>query len=173
MQGWAATDPPRTAPTASSLLGQLRSHTQFQQLRQPLAAGFPLPPESASNAPPDPRVEVFQHPRCFAEAEVSAPASQIAGQFVDHLLHAHPFRLTCDLPHSLLEPVDRLRRYRAPRFFSGPDKKAESEKLPLLRFGHRTLRLVYLELQLHEAPVGYSYRRPIDSTDPRAGAGGS
>src|SRR5207244_9396926 len=45
-----------------------------------------------------------------------------------------------------LEPVYRFRRNFALQLL--PARKAKSQELPLLRFRHRTFRLVHLELQL-------------------------
>jgi hypothetical protein len=51
-----------------------------------------------------------------------------------------------DRSDSLLEPFQRFRRNRALGIRTG--RKAEPEELPFLRACHRTLGLVYLELEL-------------------------
>src|SRR6266436_8910657 len=137
---------PRAETTASGFRRQFLAHAPPHQLRKPLAAGLPLPPESASHAPPNPRIQTLQHRRSFTEAEIASPAPKIPGQFLHHLLHALPPALVRHFPYPLLEPVDRFRRNLALRLL--PARKAKSQELPLLRFRHRTFRLVHLELQL-------------------------
>src|SRR5580692_716030 len=51
-----------------------------------------------------------------------------------------------DLPDSPLKPIHGLRRNDALDLRTG--RKAEPEKLSLLRSCHRTLRLIHLELEL-------------------------
>src|SRR6266851_1394270 len=101
---------PRAATTAGGFRRQFLAHAPPHQFRKPLAAGLPLPPESASHAPPNPRIQTLQHRRSFTEAEIASPAPQIRGQFLHHLLHAPPPALLCDFPNPLLEPVYRFRR---------------------------------------------------------------
>src|SRR6266852_7996291 len=137
---------PRAATTASGFRRQFLAHAPPHQFREPLAACLPLPPESAAYTPPDPRVQALQHRRSFTEAEIASPTPQILGQFLHHLLHAPPPALVRDFPYPLLEPVYRFRRDFALQIL--PARKAESQELPLLRFRHRTFRLVHLELQL-------------------------
>src|ERR1700694_2640564 len=67
-------------------------------------------------------------------------------QFLHRRLHADAFCPSRDLPDSLLKPIQGLRRNHALDLRTS--RKAEPEKLPLLRSRHRTLRLIYLELEL-------------------------
>src|SRR5438093_6181216 len=64
-----------------------------------------------------------------------------------------------DLPNPLLEPLNRLRRNLAPRLWLA--REAESQKLPLLRFRHRTFRLVHLELQLGRDESLHALHHPL------------
>src|SRR5438552_8413321 len=137
---------PRAATAASGIRRQFLAHAPPDQFRKPLAACLPLSPESASHTPPNPRIQTWQHRRGLTEAEIASPAPQIPGQFLHHPLHALPPTLLRDFPYPLLETVYRFRRNLALRLF--PARKAESQELSLLRFRHRTFRLVHLELQL-------------------------
>ena len=123
---------PRAATTASGVRRQFLAHAPPHQFRKPLAAGLPLPPEGATHAPPDPRIQTSQHRRSFTEAEVASPAPYLLGQFLYHLLHAIPLGPQRDLPNPLLEPLNRLRRNLAPRLWLA--REAESQKLPLRGF---------------------------------------
>src|SRR5262249_7394713 len=106
---------------------------------------FPLPPQSRSQSQSDPSGERYQHQRRFAEAEVGSPTPQIRSQFLHCRLHAHALRSSRDVSDSLLKAIQGLRRNSPLDLWTGG--KAESEKLALLRSRHRTLRLVYLELE--------------------------
>src|SRR5437867_1167618 len=150
---------PRAETTASGVRRQVLAHTPPHQFRKPLAAGLPLPPESASHAPPHPRIQTLQHRRSFTEAEIASPAPQVRGQFLHHLLHALPPSLVRDFPNPLLEPVDRFRRDFALQLL--PAREAKSQELPLLRFRHRTFRLVHLELQLFADESLHALHHPL------------
>src|SRR5437667_2826558 len=101
---------PRAAATASGVRRQFLAHAPPHQFRKPLAAGLPLPPESASHAPPNPRLQPLPHRRSFTEAEIASPAPPIRSQLLHPLLPALPPALVRDFPNPLLEPVDRFRR---------------------------------------------------------------
>src|ERR1700681_2653372 len=118
---------PRAATTASGVGRQFLAHAPPHQFRKPLAAGFPLPPESAEDAPPDPRIQTLQHRRSFTKAEIASPAPYIPGQFLHHRLHALPPALVRDFPDPLLESVYRFRRNLALQFL--PARKTESQEL--------------------------------------------
>src|SRR6516225_6858893 len=124
---------------------QLRRYPQCYQRRPPTASRLPLPPESRPESQPDPAREVVQHYRRFAEAEVTTPAPHIRGQLLHRLLDADAFGPSRDLADSPLKPIQSLRRNDALDLWTS--RKAESQKLPLLRSRHRTLRLIYLELE--------------------------
>src|SRR4029077_12048600 len=87
-----------------------------------------------------------QHLGCFAEAEIAAPAPHIGGQLFHCRLDANTLGPARDLPDSPLEPFQRFWRDRA--LDVRTSREAEPEELPFLRSCHRTLRLVYLELEL-------------------------
>src|SRR5256884_7002764 len=82
----------------------------------------------------------------FAKAEIAAPAPHILGQFLHCRLDADALGPSRDIPDSLFKPVQRFRRNRA--LDVRTSRKAEPEELPFLRSCHRTLRLIYLELEL-------------------------
>src|SRR6266700_1304970 len=107
IQSGALAHTPRAAMSASGVRRQSPAYAPFDQFRKSLAAGLPLPPESATHAPPDPRIQMPQHRRSFAKAEIASPAPHILGQFLYRLLHALPLGPQRDLPNPLLEPVNR------------------------------------------------------------------
>src|SRR5260370_11627746 len=150
---------PRAATGTRGFRRRLRAHAPPDQFRVPLAACLPLSPEGAAYAPPDPRIQTLQHRRGFTEAEIASPASQILSQFLHHLLHAPPLTLCRDFPDPLFKSVDRFRRNLALQLF--PARKAESQKFPLLRFRHRTLRLVHLDLQLFRDESLHALHHPL------------
>src|ERR1039458_911069 len=103
-------------------------------------------PVSCLAPQPDPASESDQHLGRFAKAEITAPAPHIRGQFCHCRHDADALSPSRDLPDSLLEPFQRFRRNRA--LGVRTYRKAEPEELPFLRSCHRTLGLVYLELEL-------------------------
>ena len=79
---------------------------------------FPLAPESGPQSQPDPASESDQHLRCFAEAEIAAPAPHIRGQLCHCRLDADAPGPSRDLPDS---PLNRSRDFGAiVRLMSGP-----------------------------------------------------
>src|SRR5271165_6906182 len=106
---------------------------------------FPLPPKSGPESQPDPAGEGYQHLRRFAKAEIAAPTSHIRGQLFHRRLDADALGPSRGLPDSALEPLQRFGRNDALDVWTS--RKAEPEELALLRSSHRTLGLVYLELE--------------------------
>src|SRR6266481_6903301 len=107
---------------------------------------FPLAPKSGPQSQPDPASESDQHLGRFAEAEIAAPATHILSQLFHCRLYADALGPSCGLSDSLLEPLQRFRRDRALDVWTS--REAEPEELPFLRSCDRTLRLIYLELEL-------------------------
>src|SRR5207237_6480816 len=70
----------------------------------------------------------------------------ILSQLFHCRLDADALALSCGLSDSLLEPFQRFRLDRALDVWT--NREAEPEERPLLRSCHRTLRLIYLELEL-------------------------
>src|SRR5258708_4324911 len=106
----------------------------------------PLPPEIRTQSPADPRLEVREHLRSLAEAEVAAPPDEVWRQLLDDLRQTESSRQVGLLPDSLLEFVESFWR-DAP--LAPVIRDAEAEELTLLRLSHRALRLVDLQPQLH------------------------
>src|ERR1700682_870374 len=94
----------------------------------------------------DPASESDQHLGRFAEAEIAAPATHILSQLFHCRLYADALGPSCGLSDSLLEPLQRFRRDRALDVWTS--REAEPEELPFLRSCDRTLRLIYLKLEL-------------------------
>src|ERR1022692_3430738 len=65
-----------------------------------------------------------------------------------------------DLSNSFFEPFQCLRRNSTLRPLLA-HIETESQKLPLLRFRHRTLRLIYLELQLARDESLHALHHPL------------
>src|SRR5215831_7841031 len=92
-----------------------------------------------------PASESDQHLGRFAEAKIVAPAPHIRGQLFHCRRNADALGPARDVPDSLLEPFQRLRRDCAPDVRAS--RKAESKELPFLRSCHRALCLVDLEFE--------------------------
>src|SRR5260370_13857349 len=159
IQSRALTHVPRAVASPGGFARRVLANAPLNQFRIPLAAGLPLSPEGASDTPPDPRVQMPQGPRGFAEAEVASPASHVPGQFWHHLLHTLPLAAYRELPYPLFKTVQSLRRNLALQLFSA--RKAESQKLPLLRFRHRALGLIHLELQPDRDESLHAFHHPL------------
>src|SRR2546430_10532885 len=127
-------------------IAQLPRDSQHDQCCSATPWCFPLAPESCPQSQPDPASESDQLLGCFAKAEITAPAPHIPGQVFHCRRDADALGPSRDRPDSLLEPFQRFRRNRA--LGVRTSREAEPEKLPFLRSCHRTLRLIYLELDL-------------------------
>src|SRR5258707_2805798 len=131
---------------AGGHVAQLPRDRQRDECRSPTPWCFPLAPEGSPQSQADPASESNQHLGRLAKAEIAAPAPHIRGQLLHCRLDADALGPSRDLPDSLLEPFQRFRRDRAPGVWTG--RKAEPKELAFLRSCHRTLRLIYLELEL-------------------------
>ena len=136
---------------------------------------LPLNPEDTAQPSANPPIKLSQHARSLAEAEVASPARQITLQFSDALPYTVSLTPPRDLPNSRLEPRYRLRR-DAPLWFH-LSREAESQKRPPMRFCHRTLFPVYLQLErrsdelrdtLHHS-LSCSFGRNVDIAVSRPG----
>src|SRR6516162_10945404 len=107
---------------------------------------FPLTPHCSPQSQPDPASESDQHLGPFTKAEIVAPAPHIRDQLFHCRRDADALGPARDVPDSLFEPFQGLRRDHALDFRTS--RKAEPEELPLLRSCHRALCLVDLELEL-------------------------
>src|ERR1022692_4251493 len=150
---------PRAATAAGGIARQPLSHPQFQQRCSATARCLSLPPQSRPESQPDPAGQANQHFRCFAESEIAAPAPHIRSQFLHRRLHADAFCPSRDLPDSSLKPIQGLWRNDALDLWAS--RKAEPEKLPFLRSCHRTLRLIYLELELLRDELRDALHHPL------------
>src|SRR5258708_8215482 len=131
---------------AAGHVAQLPRDSQRDECRSPTPWCFPLAPEGSPQSQADPASESNRHLGRFAKAEIAAPAQHIPSQFFHCRLDADALGPSRDVSDSLLEPVQRFRRNRA--LDVRTSRKAEPEELPFLRSCHRTLRLIYLELEL-------------------------
>src|SRR3974390_545927 len=144
-EGFAPGEMPGAMATAGHV-AQLPPDSQRDECRSPTPRCFPLAPEGSPQSQPDPASESDQHLGRLAKAEIAAPAPHIRGQLFHCRLDADALGPSRDVPDSLLEPVQRFRRNRA--LDVRTSRKAEPEELSFLRSCHRTLRLIYLELEL-------------------------
>src|SRR6266540_4951848 len=131
---------------AAGHIAQFPRDPQCDECRTTATWCFPLTPQGGPQSQPNPASESDQHVGRFAEAEIAAPAPHIRNQFFHCRLDADALGPSRDIPDSLLEPFQRFRRNRA--LDVRTSRKAEPEELPFLRSCHRTLRLIYLELEL-------------------------
>src|SRR6056297_399188 len=76
-QGWRTAVVPVALTATSGLCSKILADTQLPQLFEPTLAGFPLLPSITSQTAVDPTVQVSQHRRRLAEAEVASPADQV------------------------------------------------------------------------------------------------
>src|SRR5207245_2556248 len=96
---------------------------------------LPADPVGAAYPPPDPRIQLRQHSRGFAETKIATPPSQVLRQHLDSLLHTLPLLPSRDFPDLVLEAFPCLRRDPPLRF--GSARETKSQKFSLLRFCHR------------------------------------
>ena len=144
-EGFAPCDVPG-ATAASGRIAQFPRDSQCDQRCTTATWCFPLTPQSGPQSQSDPTSESDQHLGRFAKAEIAAPTPHIRDQFFHCRLDADAFGPSRDLPGSPFKPLQRFRRNRALGIWTS--REAEPEELPFLRSCHRTLGLVYLELEL-------------------------
>src|SRR6516165_10598409 len=106
---------------------------------------LPLPPKIRAQSSADPRLQVREHTRGLAEAEVAAPSNEVWPQFFDQLRQADPACPVCHVPDLHLEFVEGFWR-DAP--LAPVIRDAEPQEFALLRSRHRAFRLVDLQPQL-------------------------
>ena len=132
---------PRAASASRRVASQSRTNSQFQQCGSATARCFPLPPQSCTQAQPDPTSQINQHIGRFTETEIAAPAPEIGSQFRDCRFHADAFGPSRGFPDSVLKPLQSFRRNHALNLWTGT--KAKSEELSFLRSRHRALGLIH------------------------------
>src|SRR5207249_2407175 len=84
----ALTEPPRAVRASGGLCRQVPADAETTQLRIAGASALPLLPDDRPKAASDPLVKPAQHRRGFADAEVSPPPDQVAGEVFDDLREA-------------------------------------------------------------------------------------
>src|SRR5216684_2283248 len=141
----AVAQPPGAVGAAGGSCRQLPADAAASQPFVACASAFPLLPGDGTQPSPDPLVELAQHRRGFAEAEVAAPSDQITRQLLGDLREALSARAPRQLPDPCFEAIDGLRRDAAPRLLLA--RKAEAQELACARFGDRALGLVDPELE--------------------------
>src|SRR4051812_29572988 len=140
-----ASHAPEPRPRPSSDARVEVGHTQAAQLRIPSPPVLPLSPDIHAQSATDPGVEVVQHDRRLAEAEVASPADQVSRQGRDQLRHTDTERPTRQFPDPLLELLQGLRGNLPGGL--GVVRDRESQELSLPTSSHRALRFVDLELK--------------------------
>src|SRR5208282_5581467 len=143
-----------------------KRRAQGRAIRQPpRTTSLPLLPDHGSQSSPYPLIQSMQYRGRLAVAEVSLPATQVAGQFLRHLGQTDASCPSRQFPHSSLAAKQSLRRDAPFRLFSAGE--AEAQKLSRLRPRHRALRLVHLELE----PPPEEARHTLHDALPRPLAG--
>src|ERR1035437_1874405 len=165
VQSRALARTPRAATRASGFRRRLPAHTPLDQFRIPLAACLPLSPKGAPYAPPDPRIQIPQHRRGFAEAEIASPAAHIPGQFRHHLLHAPPPALCRDFPNPLFDSSSTpcRRKLFIPGWLQFRKRPSDTLSLRLSRTGSK--------FSMSVAPVARRRRRLETPCPPRRMSG--
>src|SRR5512135_1824781 len=120
-------------------------HSQPTQLRVPSAPVLPLSPDIHAESATNPGVQIPQHDRGLAEAEIASPADQVSRQWRDQLRKTDAERPTRQFPDPLLELLEGFRGDLPGRL--GVVRNRESQELPFPAPGHRALRFVDLELK--------------------------
>lgn len=110
VQRRAPTQPPDTVWGTHRLGRQIAANPARRLFLEPGPAGFPLLPEEAAKATPDPFIQILEHTGRFTEAEVATPTRQVSLQRGDHLVDADLARALSQLPDSRLEAGQRLGR---------------------------------------------------------------
>ena len=87
------TEPPGAMWAAGALRRQVPADATASQLSVAVASVLPLLPDDRTQASSDPLVKLAQHRGGLAEAEVSTPSDQIAGELFDDLPQG--FRRAC------------------------------------------------------------------------------
>ena len=124
---------------------QVRVDIEATQRRIAGTSALPLPPDEGTKPPSDPPVEAVQYRRGFAEAKVSPPPDEVAGQLRDEAGEADTLGTSCYLPDPRLEPGERLRRDAPLR--RPPAREAEAQKGPRRWTVHCALRRVHPQFQ--------------------------
>src|SRR5689334_19274885 len=127
------------------LCRQVPADAAASQLGEAGGPTLPLLPGDGAQPPPGPFIKCAQHRRGLAEAEVTAPAGQVDGQFPDDLREALSARAPRQPPDSCFEAGKRLRCDAPPRVF--PAGKAEAQELANAWLGDRTLGFVDPQLE--------------------------
>src|SRR5262249_55554744 len=146
LKGRAIRQPPRTVSAARRLGGEFFAHSPLPQFGESHRSPIPLLPQHRPHPAPGPRLKPLQHRGCLTLAEIADPAAKITAQLLGHLLHVHAPRPSRHFPDFRFEPEHRFRRN--PPLWFPIRRETEAQKLPLPWPRHRTLLLVYLELEL-------------------------
>lgn len=136
-EGRAAADSPGAVSTAGGLGRQIFAHTAGSQFRELFAPSFPLLPDDATQPPSDPRVKLAQDRRSLPEAEVTPPATKVAGEFLDDPFQARaagpPRDVSPDADAAVLVVVMRCGAGRGSLRACGTGRGAEACGWPWLR----------------------------------------
>src|SRR5262249_11543778 len=120
-------------------------HSQPAQLRVPSGPVLPLSPDIHAQWATDPGVQIPQHDRRLAEAEITSPADQVSRQGRDQLRQTDTERPTGQRPDARLELLQGLRADLPGRLGLVRDRESQELSLPASR--HRALGFVDLELE--------------------------
>src|SRR5215470_15515648 len=144
---------------ARRFCGKVRPDVPFAEFRKARAPTLPLLPEHRPKSAPEPLIKAFQRRGCLAEAEVASPPTQVRREFLRSLLHADSSRPARKFSNPSFEPQERFRRNAPARLLAA--RKAESQKLPVLRSRHCTLRLIHFEFELRGEEPSDTFHHPF------------
>ena len=145
-QSTAMTEAPGAVSTPSRTCCQVGTDAPLPQLREAPPPSLPMLPDHATQTPPNPRIQPFQHCWGFTVGKITPPSNQIASDLLYHLLHPYPAGSPRQLPDPRLEPGQSLRRNASSRLL--PARDAKPQKRPLPDRSHRAFGLVDPELEL-------------------------
>jgi len=98
------------------------------------------------------------------------PSSQVFKEFLRSLVHADSLCQARKFPNPSFEPQDRFRGDAQARFLAA--REAESEKLPVLRLSHCTLRLIHLSLSFGRSVFQAAHARESSNSSRSLGKEG-
>ena len=162
MQSVGKSQVPGATTAAGHTAGQARTYPECKQSCFAAPRSFPLPPKRTSQSASHPTAQGPQHFRRLTEPEIVSPTPHIRSQRFYRGLDADALGLSCNLPDSLLKPLQSLRRDNALHLWA--DHEAEPQEFSLLRSRYRALCLIHLEFELVRDEMRNALHHPSTRT---------